>query len=206
MPLFFLCADDLDSQSLGRLDPCVLNTQAMLEMFIDGVKDKSKFQDEHGNYLEISEWPTLEFDDDGNPTAFSYLGTPHEDALPLGGSVRFRFLPASITKIMLSQNELEGTLDTNDLPRNLISFSIPYSRGRQTFFWPYPRVPTTPQKIQVFRSASPQTSWIFWGAEIFAAPTLRAGAAGLPSEFKSNFRKIRACRHAPSGRAGSLFS
>ena len=52
IPTIFLSSAD---QTLGRLDPALMSTQACMEVFIGGTKNKSQFTDDHGNFRDIEE-------------------------------------------------------------------------------------------------------------------------------------------------------
>ena len=51
---------------LGRLDYSLLSDQALMEMLIEGFDDetKKKYQDDHGMYLDVCEWPNITCDED----------------------------------------------------------------------------------------------------------------------------------------------
>ena len=59
--LFFYA---LDEQYLSRLDTALLSEQTLIEMFVEGFKNKKFFQDENGNYTDCHEWAPVTLDED----------------------------------------------------------------------------------------------------------------------------------------------
>ena len=52
--------------SLGRVDYSLMSDQTLMEMLIDGFDDETKkqYQDSHGMYLDVCEWPCTKCDGD----------------------------------------------------------------------------------------------------------------------------------------------
>ena len=90
-----------------------------MEIFDEGLTNKTKFQDENGHYTECYDWEASEVTD-GVITEFVI-----EDRIdPLEGSVNIRFLPPSVTLLHLVHQNLGGTLDTAEIHSNLISLKL----------------------------------------------------------------------------------
>ena len=105
-----------DTENLSRLDPSLLSEQTLFEMFIEGFQDKSRFQDEHGNYTDFHGWPAVELCD-GELNRFDT--NDDQESRALGGSINLRFLPESLSWLGLAGNEIGGTICTADLPREI---------------------------------------------------------------------------------------
>ena len=111
---FTICVDP----ALGRLDYSSMSTQALMEMFIEGLTAKSKenFQDDQGNYLDIEDWPgfTCESDD----IEIGWI------SMHLEGSLAYQFMPPRtiIFLVQIGQRAIRSSLETADLPRGLQHF------------------------------------------------------------------------------------
>ena len=58
--LFLYAAED---KYMSRLDPALLSQQTLMEMFVDGFKNKEPFQDENGHYTDYHDWAPVTLDD-----------------------------------------------------------------------------------------------------------------------------------------------
>ena len=123
--------------SLGRLDYSLLSDQALMEMLIDGLNDKSKkeYQNKHGMYLDVCEWSCVKCDDDERVIEIDIESHHARGSLELRyvppkvkvlkktwplskltGSVDFTHLPEGIQVIDLQNNRLTGEIDSTELP------------------------------------------------------------------------------------------
>ena len=120
---FIHCVDP----SLGRLDHASLSDQALMELLFGRMyRDKlKKFQDEHGEFLDIAEWPGVTCKDD---TVDRIDFSQNE----IEGFFDFANIPRNVTYFRISSSErslckAEGKLDVKDLPRGLTAFLIPFN-------------------------------------------------------------------------------
>ena len=107
----------LDIDGLGRCNPSMLPQQALLELLIQDIKYKERFQDDSGAFLDICDWVGLSTDEDGQVyrimwtrSTFNYADLERID---------FRWLPPSLLFLHISGNSTLGSLETCDLPRSL---------------------------------------------------------------------------------------
>ena len=107
--LFALTSHCADS-SLRRLDYAAVSQMALLELFIEGIDNKERI----GGYVEypdnISEWEGLTFNDTNEVTEIDWESHGFE------GSLALKWLPFSVTELLLFQNTLSGSIDLASLP------------------------------------------------------------------------------------------
>ena len=106
--------------ALGRLDYDSLSDQALMEILISGMNnyEKANFQDENGNFLEISEWDGVQFESD-RVTSIQWLYLEFsEQQFP------FAFIPLLVRCFQVSHASLCGTLDPSLLPTTLDDFDV----------------------------------------------------------------------------------
>ena len=132
-PMFFLYA--ADDEHLSRLDPTLLSTQALLEIFVSSFKNISEFQDENGNFLDITDWRSLEIlDPDRDAMMVTNFTYPTNDNQPnLGGSLNLAFLPQTIDRIEIIDCDVTGTIGTADLPPDLIALMLQFNKLKGSF-------------------------------------------------------------------------
>ena len=112
-----LCVDP----ALGRLDYDSLSDQALMEMLIDGMRNRSKkgLKDESGNFLDVSEWDCIEFSDEGRVAKVDLVNFKFtEKQFP------FQFIPPQAILFVAFDCNLHGTLDTAVIPENIVQFDI----------------------------------------------------------------------------------
>ena len=140
--------------SLGRLDYDSLSDQALMEMLISGMQDKSKeiFQDGNGNFTDACDWNARDWEGpDVRCTnkrvveialwnfRFASKQFPFEFIPPLVTSFRFTFsrlcgtlhtpfLPTILEKFNVQNNDLNGSIDFKGLPRRLHFLSLSSNR------------------------------------------------------------------------------
>ena len=110
---------------LGRLDYESLSDQALMEMLIDGMKQKYKkaFKDRNGNYLDKCEWKSIHgscvdcVDECVTEVQFWAL-------LFLEKQFPFEFIPPLATIFATERCSLHGKLDASMLPQGLVTFSV----------------------------------------------------------------------------------
>ena len=110
--------------ALGRLDYSTMSTQALMEMFIEGLTAESKkqFQDDQGNYLDIEDWPGVASTNDSLEIEWNNIH--------LEGSLTYQFMPPRTTVFIrnVDLRTIRAPLETTDLPRGLQIF-IAYLQG-----------------------------------------------------------------------------
>ena len=119
-----------DSENLQRLDPALLSQQALMEMLVEGFKDKSMFQDKNGNYADISEWPHV-FLKDGRVVELSTRDFPSQirrlengPSGKFGGTLNLQFLPNSVKYLTITGQAMTGTINTKFLSAEMYSLQL----------------------------------------------------------------------------------
>ena len=128
--------------SLGRLDYSLMPDQALMEMLVEGLNDKTKekYQDKHGMYLDVCEWSGINCDahqrvirisigiDVSSENVRSLLQLCHVPPKvkvlriisKLRGkqtvSVDLTQLPCGMEQLYLRNNQLTGAADLTQLP------------------------------------------------------------------------------------------
>ena len=117
--------------SLGRLDYSLLSDQALMEMSIEGLDDETKknYQDEHGMYLDVCEWPNITCDEDESVIEI-YIDSSH-----VTGSIEICYLPPQVRVLSISpwrtemhNSELTGPVDLTNLPDGMSGFTFENNR------------------------------------------------------------------------------
>ena len=96
---------------LGRFDACALSDQQMMELLVQDMPHE-KFQDENGEFLDISKWGRVTLNADGSVEKALF-------AKKKSGSIAFEYLPRRMTEFRVIDSALTGTLDTQALPQTL---------------------------------------------------------------------------------------
>ena len=148
----FIIAPD---PALGRLDYDSLSDQALMEMLIDGMqeKDKKEFQDASGNFLDVCEWSIVTCTNkrvtsvnlsadllpDIMETLLNYAHAHHKSERQHQKSRKkqfpFKFLPSQVDVFKGARSDLQGTLDTTDLPKVLRELRIAMNALYGTLSW-----------------------------------------------------------------------
>ena len=102
--------------SLGRVDHEALPQQALMEMVIDGVKNKEAICGNPDEEKDIEEWKGVEIEH-GKVVEIDW------DELDLKGLVHLKGLPSSVRKFDAMGNHLTSTLDAASLPISMESLS-----------------------------------------------------------------------------------
>ena len=114
--------------SLGRVDYMTLSDQTLMELLIEGFDDKTKkrYQDDHGMYLDVCEWPFIKCDDDERVIKIDI------DSLHVSGSIELCYVPPKVKVLNISlwwgTNELTGSVDLTSLPDGMESLSLNYNQ------------------------------------------------------------------------------
>ncbi|KNH08114.1 hypothetical protein XU18_1330, partial [Perkinsela sp. CCAP 1560/4] len=111
--LFFNTVDP----SLGRVDKESLPQQALMEMVIDGVKNKDEICGDANEPKDIKEWKGVGIEG-GEVVEIAWR------QFRLRGALHLEWLPSSVRKALVSWNKLTGTLDCASLPTSLEKLDI----------------------------------------------------------------------------------
>ena len=132
--------------ALGRLDYASLSDQARMELMVERMPEREKFQDENGAYKDVCDWRGVECDTEGNVQKIqiiildrsegsidlSYV-PPHVTDLEVScgaaaiqthASVDAHMLPVNLERLNIGLGQLIGTVDMTKLPATLYSFTI----------------------------------------------------------------------------------
>ena len=124
--------------SLGRVDYGSLSDQTLMEMLIEGFDEetKRKYQDEHGIYSDVCEWPGITCDLDDRvveiqiktrhvigslelcyvPPEVKLVRINSRGGSKMTGSVDLTRLPKRMNLLILNNNRLTGKIDLTRLP------------------------------------------------------------------------------------------
>ena len=129
----------IDSQ-LSRIDTDSLPMQTQMELLVDELEAKGKFQDKDEMYLDVTAWPGLSFDSDDN--VIKIWWRDHFWLQQTKGNVNFRWLPKMLRELSLTGTDFEGTVDLGNLPepmeslylqRNSLSGTIEFEKLSEKF-------------------------------------------------------------------------
>ena len=109
--------------SLGRVDYSLMSDQLLTEMLIEGFDDETKkeYQDSHGMYLDVCEWPCTKCDGDERAIEIRI------DSRHVSGSVELRYVPPKVRVFKISscsKSELTGSVDITSLPDGIECMSL----------------------------------------------------------------------------------
>ena len=134
--LSIACTDD----GLGRFSSLCISDQTLMEMLVQDFEDVN-IAKAGGNFIDISEWSILCFDDSGSITAINididdteyidddpFYRSIHrsikESCFDGGGSIDFKYVPQTVTSLTVSEMSFKGTIETRDLPSGLIRLNV----------------------------------------------------------------------------------
>ena len=112
-----------DDAHMSRLDPTLLSQQALMEMFVDAMQNKDRFM-HNENYKDISEWQGMTCNDNEEVIEVRISHDVHNQHPKLGGRMNMRFLPSTVRSLIIVGQDMEGTLEANDMPTYLETFNI----------------------------------------------------------------------------------
>ena len=117
---------------LSRADFFAMPQQTLMEMMIEDIPEKNRYQDNDGGYRDIEDWDGLQFTSDGKVRMIQwrdYMGSN----FPAGGTIYLKWLPKTVDEFAVTGSNLEGTVDLAIIPevmkrlylqRNLLSGTI----------------------------------------------------------------------------------
>ena len=118
--IHFIFSDD---PNLGRVEKQSLPQQSLMEMLIADVADKEPFMNEDGSFREISLWPGVSLNNDGEVTEVDWeysMGNLKTQA----GHLHWQWIPETAENFFAPYCELYGSVDLNELPTKLVEFSV----------------------------------------------------------------------------------
>ena len=101
---------------LSRLDLDSMPVQTQMELLVDGLQGKTKFQDADGGYLDITSWGGVDFHGE------TIVEICWRDSFWNGqvhGSIDFQWLPSTVKDVSITGTKFNGTLDMRGLPKNI---------------------------------------------------------------------------------------
>ena len=129
-PLLYLFAAD---RALGRFDVSLLSDQTCMEMLVDGMKDLDKsltsILDDKGNYRDVSDWRMTDITNlirrvDVVLKAERVEKIWIERMKYTDAQFPFCFIPPLVSLFTARSCDLHGTLDTAELPKDLLEFYV----------------------------------------------------------------------------------
>ena len=108
-----------DAHHVGRVDPSLLSQQTRMELFLNDYAHMAMFRDDCGDFLDVSAWVGAKVSESGEVIAIRWL-----DIFLRIGSLALDWLPATVQKLYIRDDLLTGTLNTAQLPENLITLEI----------------------------------------------------------------------------------
>ena len=115
--LRFTLLFSVDSTGFGRLNYESMSQQALMEMVFSGITNKEIFQDAHGNFLEVCEWPGVHCNEADEVEQVSY-DSAEDDVWPQG-IVHLEYMPSTVDDITLFEIDVDGTINFELLPIKL---------------------------------------------------------------------------------------
>ena len=116
--LTFFTADDTN---IGRMRPCMLSDQQMMELFITPI-DADWHEIGLGNDRDTAcTWSGVTCSSESTVSSIDW----NYKRVSLNGSITFSMLPSQLQSlIMVGQHDLRGPMDTTSLPETLLKFQI----------------------------------------------------------------------------------
>ena len=117
--MFLSYLSTVDSSSLHRCAHGEISQQDLLELLVENLESKHRFQDKSGAFLPHAQWSGVIPNDSGDATRIQWNYALREDGVEDCGNVAFRYLPETLRSIDIRSNRLHGTLEFADLPGTL---------------------------------------------------------------------------------------
>ncbi|KNH03899.1 leucine-rich repeat protein [Perkinsela sp. CCAP 1560/4] len=109
--VFLSCADD----GIGRFDTSMLSQQILMEIFIFALDNVEDICGSREKPTEVCTWKGIKCNDDGKVEAFGWAYRYADGT----GTMDFKFLPRSMTRLNRPFNALSGKIDLADLAENM---------------------------------------------------------------------------------------
>ena len=188
-----------DCASLGRLDYTTLSSQALMELLVADLRDINKFQDQSGNFLDVTDWFGVAHIDSDVAVYISWRGV-FSAYFPQGGSIDTQWIPPTVESVDIHNNELEGTIQTALLPRCLEILDV--SKNEMTGEFCVANLPSGIKRVRIEKnqfcgpievSALPQS------VEYFIVSANKLSGTLDFSNVSSNAKELRFAENSFSG-------
>ena len=110
-------------EPVGRVNPDFVSQQTQLELLVEGLPDKEKFQDADHFFLDAREWNGLMHNTENEVTDILWASWPDE-FFPQGGSIAFRWLPETVKNFTVYRAGASGMFDVQYLPAQIKRFDL----------------------------------------------------------------------------------
>jgi len=106
---------------IGKIDKHMLSDQTLMELIIANLhpEDKTQFQDNGSKYSDCSRWPGVTLNKAGD---IKEIDLSEKTLRP--GSLDFRWIPSTVTRVYAYECNLMSTIDLTDLPPKLEEFVV----------------------------------------------------------------------------------
>ena len=153
--------------TLGRFDIHSMSQQMLMEAAVADMDLNHILKDANGNFLDISEWDGVVFNDRGEVSGIDYTLYRDAQVHPNGGTIDLQYLPPSVKRIELFRsgleirnltlmppnveyvyyggNRLSDELDISGLPETLIELYLSDNHYAGSF-----ELKELPSRLQVF--------------------------------------------------------
>ena len=124
--LVLITADD--PSHLGRLDYTSFSTQALMEIFIQGIENREVICGSADEPEDIDKWRGFEYSQEQPVDGVVRHFTIDWDALDLVGTIDLQWLPPTVRSLGAIKNKLSGSLDLTKLPPSIKSLTLGFNK------------------------------------------------------------------------------
>ena len=117
----------IDTDGTGRVDFASLTQQTLLELVVDEITERYRFQEEDEQYLSLIDWYGVTLNDNGEVLGINW------SQRSLEGNIRLEWLPPTLTDIDIGLNILQGSVTVQNLPRSLTEIDVNSNQLSGTF-------------------------------------------------------------------------
>ena len=139
--IHFLLLHTADTNLSARFRKLDVSQQSLMELFVADLADVRIAKIGGGDFIDITEWSILEFDDEQNIVSIAMDGyeemgadslefdlyTPpciKSECFGFKGTINFAYVPVTTKHLEIIWLDYEGTLDTADLPDSLVLLDL----------------------------------------------------------------------------------
>ena len=119
MPLLSILLTAADPSILGRVDKASLSTQALMEIFIEGIENREIISGCAEEPNDFDKWNGFEYVEEQPADAAVKLINIYWVELGLAGTIDLQWLPPAIRSLSIRDNELSGSLNLTALPPSI---------------------------------------------------------------------------------------
>ena len=109
----------VESSHLGRLDYASLSTQALMEIFIEGIENREIICGNAEEPADVDQWKGFEYVEEQTADAGEKLINIDWYYLDLVGTIDLRWLPPNIYSIIIDDSQLSGSRNLAALPPSI---------------------------------------------------------------------------------------